>query len=56
MEKVYTVTEIAKLLKISRITLLREIEKGAIEATKAGNAWRITETSYNKYIGVKNEK
>lgn len=47
---VYTVTEVAEILKIHRDTLKRKIYKKEIEAFKVGREWRITKDSLMKFI------
>lgn len=38
-----TTTELAKELKVSRITIFRAIYCGKIKAIKIGNGWRVSE-------------
>ena len=51
-ETIYTVEEIAKLLKLNKATVFRYIKQGKLKATQLGGArqYRITESSYNKFI------
>lgn len=39
----YTTTEVAKLLNISRVTIFRALKQGRIKGVKIGNIWRISE-------------
>lgn len=56
MQKVYTIKEVAEHLNVSKATIIREITRGRLNATKVGIRWAISEQSFNEYIGVKNEK
>ena len=49
--KFYTVEEIAKMLKVSHMTIRREIERGNLKAAKVGHVWRITEEELKSYLG-----
>ncbi|MDD2890865.1 MAG: helix-turn-helix domain-containing protein [bacterium] len=49
MKKLYTIPEIAKLLKVSRKTIYRYIKSGKLKATKIGQ-WRIKQEDLNKLI------
>ena len=40
-EKLLSVTEVAKLLKLSRMTVIRKIKKGEIQARKVGKSYII---------------
>lgn len=39
----YTTTEVARRLKISRYTVFRGLKQGRIKGIKIGNIWRISE-------------
>lgn len=47
--KSLTVTEAAASLGLARSTLLHQITKGAIKATKVGPIWTITEREVERY-------
>lgn len=47
--KALTVTEAAASLGLARSTLLHQITKGAIKATKFGPIWVITEREVERY-------
>jgi len=50
-----TVDEIAEYLRISRMTVVRMIEKGELPALKIGRQWRIQKEDFEKWIrGKKN--
>ncbi len=46
----YTLEEVAKMLRISERTVMREIKAGKIEAFKAGRALRFTPEAVQAYI------
>ncbi len=46
----YTTKEVAKLLKVSHLTVLRWIEAGKLEASKPGGEWRISATALGKLL------
>ena len=43
MEHFYSITEAAAIFKVCRLTIVRWIEGGQIEAVKIGRIWRIAE-------------
>ncbi len=47
---VLTVEEVAKLLKLSKITIYRLIKTGEIPAYKVGASWRINKDDLEAYI------
>lgn len=49
--KLYTIEEVADLLKLSRRTIYRYLKDGKLKANKVGQSWRITETALNEFIG-----
>ena len=49
MEKLYTLPEVATLLRVSRKTIYRYIESGKIKATKIGQ-WRIKQSDLDKLL------
>ncbi len=42
--------EVAKILRVSKRTLLREVESGRLEAFKVGKSLRFTREAVEKYI------
>lgn len=52
MDKVYTVDEVAKILKVTRKTVYSYINNGYLKATKISpRKWRITENAIKEMIG-----
>ncbi|SFM38610.1 helix-turn-helix domain-containing protein [Pelosinus propionicus] len=49
IEKVYTVSEIAELLKLHPVTVRRFIRAKKINAVKMGKDWRVYESDLVKY-------
>ncbi|MCX6793429.1 MAG: helix-turn-helix domain-containing protein [Candidatus Falkowbacteria bacterium] len=45
----YTVEEIAKILKVSKMTIFRYIKSGKLKAIKVGQ-WRIKKEDFDKFI------
>lgn len=50
MEKLYTLQEVAEVLRVNRQTLYNNIRKGNIEFTKIGKEYRITESQLNALL------
>jgi excisionase family DNA binding protein len=51
--KLYTVKEVAEMLKVHDITIIRMIKRGELNATKIANQYRIKEEELNKVINKK---
>lgn len=49
--KLYTIQEIADMLKVHHMTVRRWIRENQLQAVKIGNGWRISEESLNKFLG-----
>ena len=50
--KVYTITEIAVLLKVNRRTVWNYIKEGKLVAKKVGGKWLITEKNLKDFVGA----
>ncbi len=50
IDRVYTVNECAELLRTTRATVLAQIRRGRLRATRVGREYRITETAINDYL------
>ena len=50
MEQEYTTHEVARRLRINRLTVIRKIEAGEIRARKQGREWRIAKEDLEAYI------
>ncbi len=51
MQEIFTPDEIAEKLKVTRLTVYRWIDKGELQAFKAGKMWRITRKDLEAFIG-----
>ena len=49
MEKLYTLPEVAEILKVSRKSVYRYIQSGKLKATKVGQ-WRIKQSDLDKLL------
>lgn len=47
--QVYTVAEVAKILRVSEATVRTLLESGELKGFKVGNQWRINEEDLNAY-------
>lgn len=50
-KKYYSITELAKILGVSRVAVFKKIKKGEIEAIRIGSAWAILEEEVGKFLG-----
>ncbi|TEB18030.1 Helix-turn-helix domain protein [Pelotomaculum sp. FP] len=48
--QLYTVDEVSKILKLTRITVYNYIKKNKLKAAKIGNAYRIIETDLLDFV------
>ncbi len=49
MNKLLTIKQVSKYLKVSERTVLRYIESGRLQASRIGQ-WRIKESDLNKFL------
>lgn len=47
---IYDVNDLIKILKVSRVTIIRYIKDKKIKAFKVGNSYRITKDALMEYI------
>jgi len=52
---IYTPEEVAEILSVSEVTVLRWLREGTIPGFKAGRLWRISEQNLNDFIKRRNE-
>ncbi|MFH1012756.1 MAG: helix-turn-helix domain-containing protein [Candidatus Peregrinibacteria bacterium] len=50
VEKIYTTEQIAALLQIHPLTVLKYIKGGLLRAARLGRVYRITESSLEKFL------
>lgn len=48
--KVYTLDEVAELLKVTYRTVYKYIQDGELKATKIGKFWRVTEKDLKELL------
>lgn len=48
--KVYTLNEVADILKVTKRTLYNYIKAGVLPAVKMGKYWRITEENLQTFV------
>ena len=53
--KVYTLEEVADILKVTRRTLYSYVKEGKLQAVKMGKYWRVSEQSLQNFIAVGTE-
>lgn len=54
--KFLTLQEVAKILKVSYITVFRWVKSGKLNSVKAGKQYRISSIELNNFLNKKNEK
>jgi excisionase family DNA binding protein len=50
MAEEYTTQEVADMLRIHRLSVIRRIESGKLRARKEGSEWRIRKSDLDAYI------
>lgn len=48
--KVYTLDEVADILKLTRRTMYSYVKEGKLKASKIGKYWRVSEKALNEFI------
>ena len=48
--KVYTLEEVADILKVTRRTIYNYIKNAQIDAVKIGREWRVTSQALNEFL------
>jgi len=57
MNKLYTVSEVAELLDVNKVTVQRWLDKGKIKYVQIGNGWRrVPDSEIERIMGINNEK
>ena len=49
-DKVHTVEEVAKILRVSEATVRSLLERGELKGFKVGNQWRINDEDLRSYM------
>jgi len=55
-EEYLTIEEVAKLLKVSKITVYRMARKGQIPAVKFGKMWRISSKRLSELFEIRSKR
>lgn len=50
--KVYTLDEVADILKVTKRTLYNYIKEGKLDAVKVGKYWRVTEDNLQAFLST----
>lgn len=50
IDHLYTTDQVAKLLQIHPLTVLKYINSGKLRAVRLGRVYRVTETSLQKFL------
>lgn len=50
--KVYTLAEVAAILKVTRRTLYNYVKAGTLPAVKIGKSWRVSEEALKSFIST----
>ncbi len=50
---IYTLDELAELLKVTKRTLYNYVRSGKLEAVKVGREWRVTEEQLKDFLQSK---
>lgn len=50
VDRLYTTEQVAKLLQIHPLTVLKYINAGKLRAVKLGRVYRVTETSLQNFL------
>lgn len=53
---IYTLDELAELLKVTKRTLYNYVRSGKLEAVKVGREWRVTEDQLKDFLHGKPEE
>jgi excisionase family DNA binding protein len=51
--KLYTIDEIAKVLKVTERTIYNYIRSGALHALKIGKYWRVKHQDLEQFLSIK---
>ncbi len=54
--KLYTIDEIAKVLKVTKRTIYNYIRSGAIKAIKIGKYWRVKHEDLEQFLATRTNK
>jgi excisionase family DNA binding protein len=49
-DRLYSPTEVAQILRVSRVTVTRSIKLGRLQAMRVGSQWRVLGSEVLKYL------
>ncbi|MBG6183424.1 excisionase family DNA binding protein [Arthrobacter sp. CAN_A6] len=52
--ELYTVSEVAALMRVSKMTVYRMVQSGAINSIRFGRSYRVPEDAVRKYLELMN--
>lgn len=55
LEKYYKLSDVAKQLSTTKLTLYKHIEKGLLKADKIGSRWIVSERALEEYLHSRNK-
>lgn len=55
-DRVYTLQEIADIMKLNKQTIQNYVKKGTLKATKFGRVYRVTEEELKRFMNTGTEK
>lgn len=50
--KVYTLDEIAEIMKVTRRTVYSYVNSGKLHAVKIGKYWKVTEENFREFLNT----
>ena len=54
--RVYTLTEVAEIMKLNKQTIQNYVKNGTLNATKFGRVYRVTEEELKRFMNTGTEK
>lgn len=54
--KVYTLDEIAEIMKVTRRTVYSYVKSGKLHAVKFGKYWKVTEENFREFLNTGYER
>jgi excisionase family DNA binding protein len=50
--KLYSIEEIAEILKVTQRTIYNHIKKGSLKAIKIGKYWRVKQSDLEQFLSI----
>lgn len=51
-DRVYTLNEVAEIMKLNKQTILNYVKRGTLKATKFGRVYRVTEEELTRFMNT----